>query len=71
MLGTVKWYNSKAGYGFIAPADPRRDNIFVNAHHIALAGLDGLAAGDAIEFDIELEDRSGKPRAVRLRRADD
>lgn len=45
MIGTVEWYNSAAGHGFIA-CHSRREDVFVNALHVEKAGLDGLAEGD-------------------------
>jgi cold shock CspA family protein len=47
MRGTIKWYNSTAGYGFITLVGLRGD-VFVSAHQVAKAGLDGLAAGDEV-----------------------
>jgi cold shock CspA family protein len=69
MRGTIKWYNSTAGYGFITLVGLRGD-VFVSAHQVAKAGLDGLAAGDEVHFDVEIEDQTGKARAVRLGRID-
>ncbi len=52
--GTVKWFNSAKGYGFIAPADGTKD-LFVHYSSIQDAG-DGyrsLNEGDQVEFNVE------------------
>lgn len=52
--GTVKWFNSAKGYGFIAPADGSQD-LFVHFSAIQDAG-DGyrsLNEGDQVEFNVE------------------
>ena len=41
ITGTVKWYNSTKGYGFIAP-DNRSKDIFIHRSAVEEAGLDGL-----------------------------
>ncbi len=48
--GTVKWFNSRKGYGFIATADG--SDIFVHYSNIASDGYKTLAEGDEVTFDI-------------------
>jgi len=48
--GTVKWFNPKKGYGFIAAEDGR--DIFVHYGSISGEGFKTLAEGDPVSFDI-------------------
>ena len=48
--GTVTWFNSQKGYGFIAPQNGGRD-VFVHVSAIERAGLTGLNEGQAIEYE--------------------
>jgi CspA family cold shock protein len=48
--GTVKWFNSRKGYGFIAAADGT--DVFVHYSSISSDGYKSLAEGDAVSFDI-------------------
>ena len=57
--GTVKWFNPRKGYGFIATEDGR--DIFVHYGSIASQGYKTLAEGDVVSFDI-VEGEKG-PRA--------
>ena len=56
--GTVKFFNSEKGYGFIKPDDGGRD-IFVHVTAVERAGLASLTEGQRITFDIE-PDKKGK-----------
>ena len=60
MKGTIKWYNSRKGYGFIAGEDGKE--VFV--HRTALAADTNLNDGDAVEFEIEESDRGPKAKNV-------
>ena len=62
--GTVKWFNTTKGYGFIQPEDGGKD-VFVHISAVERAGLPSLNEGDRLEFDIEV-DRRGKFAAVNL-----
>jgi cold shock protein len=62
--GTVKWFNTTKGYGFIAPAGGGKD-IFVHITAVQAAGLRGLNDGQAISFD-PVEER-GRVSAVNLK----
>ncbi|MBN2020514.1 MAG: cold-shock protein [Sedimentisphaerales bacterium] len=48
--GTVKWFNSKKGYGFIASAEGT--DVFVHYSSIAVEGYKNLQEGDPVTFDI-------------------
>lgn len=63
--GTVKFYNSQRGYGFIQPDDGGKD-VFVHATAVERAGLRGLVEGQKIGFDVETDRRSGKDAAANL-----
>jgi CspA family cold shock protein len=54
--GTVKFYNSSKGYGFIAPEDGSKD-IFVHATALEASGVSNLNEGDVISFEIEDDPR--------------
>ncbi len=63
--GTVKFYNSQKGYGFIQPDDGGKD-VFVHATALERAGMRGLVEGQKIGFDVETDRRSGKDAAANL-----
>lgn len=63
--GTVKWYNSAKGYGFIAPNDGGKD-IFVHASAVEASEFSSLNEGQKIGFEVERDPRSGKESAGRL-----
>ena len=63
--GTVKFYNSQKGFGFIQPDDGGKD-VFVHATALERAGMRGLVEGQKISFDVETDRRSGKDAASNL-----
>lgn len=63
--GTVKFFNSEKGYGFIKPDDGGRD-IFVHVTAVERAGLSTLAEGQRIAFEIEPDKKGKGPKAVDL-----
>ena len=64
--GTVKWFNSQKGFGFIQPDDGGKD-VFVHISAVEKAGLRGLNEGQKISYDITEE--KGKSSATNLRTA--
>jgi len=58
--GTVKFYNDQKGYGFIAPDNGGKD-VFVHATALERAGMQGLAEGQKVSFDVADDPRTGKP----------
>jgi len=63
-IGTVKWFDATKGYGFIAPEEGDKD-VFVHISAVQASGLDGLAEGDKLSFELE-EQKNGKKSAVNL-----
>ena len=55
MKGTVKWYNSQKGFGFIKQDDEDTKDVFV--HRSAIPSETQLYEGDKVEFEIEETDR--------------
>jgi cold shock protein len=48
--GTVKWFNSTKGFGFIQPSDGGKD-VFVHISAVERSGLDGLQEGQKVNFE--------------------
>jgi cold shock protein len=63
--GTVKWFNSWKGYGFIKPVDGGFD-VYVHISAVERAGLAELKEGQKINFDIIADDRTGEVFAENL-----
>ncbi|MCO4777777.1 MULTISPECIES: cold-shock protein [Lentibacter] len=59
--GTVKWFNTTKGYGFIAPEDGGKD-VFVHISAVERSGLTGLADDQKVSFELE-EGRDGRQMA--------
>jgi CspA family cold shock protein len=59
MLGTVKFYNSSKGFGFITPDGGGKD-VFVHASAAEAAGMDQLNEGDRVSFDVQQDTRGAK-----------
>jgi CspA family cold shock protein len=66
--GTVKWFNSQKGFGFIQPEQGGTD-VFVHISAVERAGLASLHEGQKISFEVEKDRRTGKASAGQLQAA--
>ena len=66
--GTVKWFNSQKGFGFIAPEDGGKD-VFVHISAVERSGLNSLNEGQKVSFDIVADRKTGKSSAENLKTA--
>ena len=64
--GTVKWFNTQKGFGFIQPSDGSKD-VFVHISAVQAAGMQTLNEGQKVSFDVLTE--RGKPAAGNLKAA--
>jgi CspA family cold shock protein len=67
-MGTVKWFNSEKGYGFIQPDDGGAD-VFVHISAVEQAGMRGLNEGQKISYEVQPDRRTGKSSATNLQAA--
>lgn len=65
MTGTVKFFNTEKGYGFIKPDDGGKD-IFVHISAVQRSGLASLSEGQKLAFELEADKRGKGPKAVNL-----
>ena len=65
--GTVKWFNSTKGYGFISP-DNGQSDVFVHISAVEKAGWSSLTEGQKVSYEIETS--KGKQSAANLKLAD-
>jgi len=66
--GTVKFFNTTKGFGFISPDDGGQD-VFVHISAVERAGMRTLVEGQKISFDSVLDKRKGKSAAENLQAA--
>lgn len=66
--GTVKFFNSTKGFGFIQPDNGGAD-VFVHISAVERAGLHSIAEGQKLSFDVVKDNRSGKSAAENLQAA--
>jgi CspA family cold shock protein len=64
--GTVKWFNSQKGFGFIEPDDGGKD-AFVHISAVERAGLGDLREGQKVSFELVSDRKSGKMSADNLK----
>ena len=64
--GTVKWFNSQKGFGFIAP-DGGGNDAFVHISAVERAGMGDLREGQKLEYELVADRKSGKMSADRLK----
>ncbi len=62
--GTVKWFNTEKGFGFIQPQDGGKD-VFVHITALQAAGMNSLNDGQKVSYDVVTE--RGKQAAANLR----
>ena len=65
-IGTVKFFNTSKGFGFISPEGGGKD-VFVHATAVEAAGMRSLAEGQRVSFDTQADARGAK--AVNLKSA--
>ena len=65
-VGTVKFFNTQKGFGFIQPTDGSKD-VFVHISAVQNAGMDSLVEGQKVSFDVVTE--RGKQAAGNLKSA--
>lgn len=65
--GTVKFFNTAKGFGFIQPEDGGKD-VFVHISAVQQSGLGTLAEGQRVDFEVEASPRG--PKAVNLKNLD-
>jgi len=63
--GTVKWFNTIKGFGFIQPEDGSKD-VFVHISAVERAGMSNLSEGQVLSFDVVLDRKTGKSAAENL-----
>ena len=66
--GTVKWFNTTKGYGFITPDEGGQD-VFVHISAVQASGMTELQEGAKISFELQMDERKGKTSAVNLQQA--
>ena len=64
--GTVKFFNTTRGFGFISPDDGSKD-VFVHISAVEQAGMTTLNEGQKVTFDVESDERG--PKAANLQEA--
>jgi cold shock protein len=63
--GTVKWFSSQKGYGFVQPDDGTKD-VFVHVSAVERSGMGSLREGQKLSYDIE-RGQQGRTSAVNLK----
>jgi cold shock protein len=67
-IGTVKWFNSAKGFGFIQPEDGTKD-VFVHISAVERSGMGSLQEGQRVSFEAQRDSRTGKVAAANLKNA--
>jgi cold shock protein len=60
--GTVKWFNSQKGFGFIQPDDGSKD-MFVHISAVERAGMNSLNEGQKVSYEVVADPKSGRSSA--------
>lgn len=66
--GSVKFFNSEKGFGFITPDDGSKD-VFVHISSVQASGLEGLTENQKITFETEPDNRGKGPKAINIQLA--
>ncbi|MFA7413923.1 MAG: cold-shock protein [Rhizobium sp.] len=66
--GTVKWFNSTKGFGFIQP-DNGGPDVFVHISAVERAGMRDIVEGQKLNYEMERDNKSGKMSAGQLQAA--
>jgi CspA family cold shock protein len=66
--GTVKWFNTTKGFGFIQP-DEGGNDVFVHISAVERAGMRSLDEGQKLVFELERDRKTGRSSAVNLQSA--
>lgn len=66
--GTVKWFNTQKGYGFIQPEGGGND-VFVHISAVERAGWSTLREGQKVSYEVQQDPKKGKSSAVNLQEA--
>ncbi|MBP2313049.1 cold-shock protein [Azospirillum soli] len=64
--GTVKWFNTTKGYGFIQPDDGTAD-VFVHASAVERSGIGNLREGQKLSYELQRDPKKGKSSAANLK----
>ena len=64
-VGTVKFFNTSKGFGFIQPDDGSKD-AFVHISALERSGISSLNEGQKVEYELQTDSRSGKQAAENL-----
>ncbi|MBV9996244.1 MAG: cold-shock protein [Caulobacteraceae bacterium] len=67
-IGTVKFFNTVKGFGFIQPEDGGKD-VFVHISAVERSGLGGLLEGQRVAYELERDRKTGRESAARLESA--
>ncbi len=68
ITGTVKFFNSNKGFGFITPEDGTSD-VFVHISAVERSGLNSIVEGQKLSFEVVRDTKSGKSAAENLQAA--
>lgn len=67
-VGTVKWFNTTKGFGFIQP-DTGGQDVFVHISAVERSGMTSLIEGQKVNFEVAQDRRTGKSAAQNLSKA--
>jgi len=66
IVGQVKWFNAKKGYGFLIGPEPECADVFLHFSSIGMEGYKTLNKGDYVRYDLVSTDRGPQARNIRL-----